>query len=101
MLLKVKHEELNNVSRVIKKDSEELDKEIDNLLEQVEILRTIWQGQDADSFCQNTSDYFSKMKSIPNCMRNISGFINNVDNTYKEKDEAFNRELRTEVDNYE
>lgn len=101
MILKVKHDELNNVKDVMVKDSELLDSEIKTLLEQIEKLRTIWQGQDATIFCNNVYEYINKMKTLPVTLRTMGKFINNINNQYTENDEAFGKELETEVDNYE
>ena len=101
MLLKVKHDELKNVKDVMIKDSALLDDEINILKEQIEKLRTIWQGQDAKMFCDNVYNYVERMKTIPTSMRILGDFINKANNRYAESDEMFSRELQTEVDNYE
>lgn len=100
-VIKVKHEELKNVKNVMKNDGDSLDQELDALLKNIEKLRTIWQGQDSDFFCNNTLAYIDKMKKIPVAMRTISDFIDKADNGYSDHDEAFSRELQTEVDNYD
>jgi uncharacterized protein YukE len=101
MLLKVKHEELNNVTGVMVKDGEAYDTEIKNMLEQIDKLRTIWKGQDAEIFCDNVTNYITKMKNIPICLRNMSKFVNDVNNGYTEQDEAFGKELEVEANNYD
>jgi len=101
MLLKVKHDELKNVKDVMIKDSALLDDEINILKEQIEKLRTIWQGQDANMFCDNVYNYIERMKTIPASIRTLGDFINKANNRYAENDEMFSRELQTEVDNYE
>lgn len=101
MLLKVKHEELNNVTGVMVKDGEAYDTEIKNMLEQIDKLRTIWKGQDAEIFCDNVTNYITKMKNIPICLRNMSKFVNDVNNGYTEQDEAFSKELEVEANNYD
>lgn len=101
MILKVKHDELNNVKDVMVKDGELLDTEIETLLGQIDKLKTIWQGQDAEIFCNNVYEYINRMKTIPITLRTMGKFINNINNQYSENDEAFGKELETEVDNYE
>ena len=101
MLLKVKHSELREVKNVLVNDGELIDEEINNLRQQLEKLKGIWQGQDSDFFCNNLLNYFEKMKSIPNSMRTLADFINKANNRYAENDEMFTRELQMEVDNYE
>ena len=101
MLLKVKHEELNNVTSVMVKDGETYDAEINKMLEQIEKLRTIWQGQDAEQFCNNVTNYITKMKNIPICLRNMSKFVNSANSGYTEQDESFSQELEVEANNYD
>ena len=100
MLIKMKHEELSNFKDVMVKDGDSYDAEIKSMLNQIAILRTIWQGDDAKEFCDNAERYFTKMKNIPIALRNMSRFVNQVNKDYTEADEAFARELRTEVGNY-
>lgn len=101
MILKVKHEELKKVKDVMKNDGELLDNEIAIMLEQLEKLKTIWQGQDSDVFCSNVYNYVTRMKTIPSSLRVLSEFIGKADNKYIDNDDAFSQELKTEVDNYD
>lgn len=98
MVIKIKHEELKQVKDVMKKDADLLVGEIDILIAQIEKLKTIWQGQDANVFYNHMMDYTSKMKTIPAAMTRISEYINKVNNRYADSDRAFSRQLRTEVD---
>lgn len=101
MILKVKHGELKNVADVIKLDGNKLDNEVDELLKKLEVLESIWQGQDSTMFCSNVHAYLDKMKTLPVAMRNISTFIAKTDTNYAEHDAAFARELKAEAENYE
>lgn len=101
MLLKVKHDELNMVQNNMKTDAEAYDVEINKMLEQIERLRSIWQGIDATTFCDNVHGYISKMKNIPIALRNMSKFIDKANGDYTNEDEAFGNELNTEAENYD
>ena len=101
MILKVKHGELKNIADVIKLDGNKLDDEVDDLLKKLEVLESIWQGQDSTMFCSNVHAYLDKMKTLPVAMRNISTFIAKTDTNYAEHDAAFARELKSEAENYE
>lgn len=101
MILKVKHGELKNIADVIKLDGNKLDDEVDELLKKLEVLESIWQGQDSTMFCSNVHAYLDKMKTLPVAMRNISTFIVKTDTNYAEHDAAFARELKSEAENYE
>ena len=98
MEIKVKEDELNQVKRTMDKDAEDLASSIEQLTQQLEVLRGIWQGQDADKFFGNARDYFEKMKGIPNCMVNMGRFIDRANGDFNEGDESFSKELMTEVD---
>lgn len=101
MLLKVKYDELKEVADTINNDSSLLSEEIKKLLDQIEKLKSIWQGIDADAFYGNSYDYFQKMTTISATLNNLGKFIEKTNNEYKNGDEAFSRELDTEVNNYE
>ena len=101
MILKVKHGELKEIADVIKLDGNKLDEEVDELLKKLEVLESIWQGQDSTMFCSNVHAYLDKMKTLPVAMRNISTFIAKTDTNYAEHDAAFARELIAEAENYE
>ena len=98
MEIKVNEDELDLVKTTMDKDAQDLASSIESLTQQIEILRGIWQGQDADKFFGNARDYFEKMKSIPNCMANMGRFIDRANGDFNEGDESFSKELMTEVD---
>ena len=101
MLLKVKHNELNQVSDTIKNDSEAYDVEIEKMLKNIETLKGIWQGDDADTFCENATEYITKMKNITVAMRNMNKVITAANKGYEDNDEAFGSALKVEAENYE
>lgn len=101
MVIKVKHDELRNVQNVMKTDGELYDEEIKNMLEQVEKLRNIWQGDDAVQFCDHLNAYVTKMKNIPIALRNMSTFMEKTNNGFCDKDQEFSKELETEANNYD
>lgn len=101
MLLKVDHDELEKVCDNIRKDGDYLFKEIETMSNELENLKNVWQGEDADSFYANFSSYLNKLGNIPKYLGVVDNFINKINNKYTENDEAFSKELDTEVDNYE
>ena len=101
MDLKVNHSELERVKKTMVKDAEDLDANIDKIRGQIEILQSIWQGNDAKVFCANVGEYFEKMKGLPVSMRAMGKFIEKANGDYQEGDDSFSKELETEVDEYE
>ena len=100
-MIKMRHNEMDDVKRVMDNDEVELDDEIKKLEEQKEILKRIWQGQDADLFIKNFEEYLTKMKGVPVAIRNISRFMKKANGDFKNKDDEFSRELQKEADNYD
>ena len=101
MLIKVKHNELKDVSKRLSKDSEDFDTEITNMLSSIDTLRGIWQGEDASVFCDNVYEYISKMNNITIAMRNMSNAITTIDGGYEAFDETFSNSLKEEASNYD
>lgn len=101
MILKVKHEELQKVKHTMIKDGNALNDEIKIMQDEMEKLKTIWQGQDASTFYDNVYGYLDKMKKIPASLIEMGNFINNMDRSYTERDQEFSKELQKEEDNYE
>jgi len=98
MEIKLKHEELGQVKKVMEKDAQEFDSDIMKLREQIDILGTIWQGQDAEIFCKHAAEYFDKMRELPVAMGKMGLFIGKANGNFQENDESFSKELETEVD---
>ena len=101
MLIKVKHNELKDVSKTLVKDSEAYDAEITNMLSSIDTLRDIWQGEDATEFCDNVSDFLSRMNNITVAMKNMSNAINTIDSGYLAYDDVFSSSLKEEAGNYD
>ena len=101
MEIKVKHEELTTVEKTFDKDAEDFDSDIDKILQAIGTLRTVWQGQDADIFYVNASEFFDKMKGLPVAMRAMGKFIGQANGDFQDGDESFSKELETEADEYE
>lgn len=101
MLLKVDHDELYDVTKVMNQDRDDYNKEIENMLQQIEKLKTIWQGEDADMFCYKAHEYISNMKKITNTMQKLSKFSDKANQGYAEWDDSFGKELEAEAMNYD
>ena len=97
MLLKVDHEELFNFTNVINKDSEKAKRELDNMTNCVERLKTIWEGEDASIFCTNFENFIKKVKGIPATMDTISKMCDESNNGYRERDKEFAKALEREA----
>ena len=101
MLLKVKYDEVEDVTKTMNKDSDAYETEIDKMLKDIEKLGMIWEGQDAQIFCKHFTEYLTKMKQIPSTLKNMSKFIDKASKGYSENDDKFSRDLEKEATNYD
>lgn len=97
MLLKVDHEELSNVTKVMNKDSDSVKKELNNMNSCIERLKTIWQGEDAAIFCTNFQNFIQKVGGIPATLDTISKMCDESNNGYADRDKAFAQALEREA----
>ena len=100
MILKVNNEELNYFTKNMNNDSEDLDKEIDNMISLVNSLEAIWQGVDSTTFRDNMLSYLKKAKKIPVALNTLSTITERLNKGYDEKNEAFSRTLREVKNKY-
>ena len=100
MILKVDHDGLYDVTKTLKNDRDDYRKEIDNMLKQIEKLKTIWKGKDAEIFCSKAHDYIQNMKKIPNTMQQLATVGDKANAGYADNDELFGRQLESEANNY-
>jgi WXG100 family type VII secretion target len=98
MELVVNEDGMNKITDTFGKDADDLDTSIERIIQQLEILRGIWEGQDADVFFGHARDYFGKMRELPRCMRNMQTFTKRANKDFNEGDEAFSKELEVEID---
>ena len=94
MELKVTYRELDDVNNNIDKNSEDLKKELDKCRAQIEILKGIWTGQDANTFYNHFEYYLKKVDRVPIVYKNISNFMKKANMLYENKDEEFANNLK-------
>ena len=101
MIIKVKHKAIEDITKTINQDQEDFDKEIDNMLGQIERLKAIWQGTDANVFYEKVTEYIKNMKKITNTMKTISNFSNSANKGFIDVDQSFGKDLEEEANKYD
>ena len=89
MKFKIKKEEINETTKNLNNHSERLDKDINDLLEQIKSLREVWQGYDADVFCNFADSYLEFLKVVPNIYSNTSKVIDKANKTFVQVDKDY------------
>ena len=94
MVLKVDPDELYDVTKVMKKDIERYNKEIENMEESLEIIKRNWKGVDAQTFVINFSNFIKKMKGIPKTLETLSQVTDKMNEKYTIRDKEFANALK-------
>lgn len=101
MKVRVEYDELEYITKNTKEDKSELEIEINRLLENLERIKTMWQGTDADIFYDKAFEYIKRMKVLCSFMNATGELIQYGTNNYQKQDQSFARDLNKEVVNNE
>ncbi len=101
MRIKANKKELFDVQKNIKKHSEELETEIEYWQDQINELKNIWKGNDANIYYGKIDVYLEKLKMLSSCAMSLGDFINKEYEMYQSKDEEFSNALKRENIDYE
>ncbi len=86
MRIRVNHGELDDVKNKMIENSNELFNEIDGIIKDIEILKTMWSGNDANIFYTKIDNYLFRLKSVPETLNSFSKVINKGNIMYKNLD---------------
>ena len=93
MMIKVRPENLKDVTKNITQDRDKLEYEIKYWITKIEELKDVWQGEDADLFYNSCLSYVKRMTNLVDFYDTIGGFIDDSSNKYNENDESLKHNL--------
>ena len=93
MKIRVDHREMTNVINKLSNESNMLTTEIENIQKNIEELKTVWQGEEANIFYTRITNYLNKMEAIPATYDKMSSFLSRSNSRYKEMDNAFLKDI--------
>ena len=94
MILKVDPDELQDVTKVMRKDVELFKREISNMENSLGVISNNWGGKDADNFIGNFSNFINKVKYIPKALESLAEISSKTSQGYVSRDEQFAKDLR-------
>lgn len=97
MKLKVEKEELDNINTVIDNDKTELEFKLNYLLSQIDDLKTVWQGDDAEEFYYKAETYITFLKNVPTIYGGIYDVIKGANKTYTQLDTDYAEAMKKAV----
>lgn len=86
MNLKVNYEELNHFCNSSKNENDIFKDKISIWINKIEEMKEIWQGEDADEFYENITNYFKKLSLVPLFFDSIGNFVSEASNRYRNDD---------------
>ena len=86
MKIRVNHGELDDVKNKMMENSNALFIEINGIIKDIETLKTMWSGEDANIFYTKVDNYLQKLKSVPEAFNSLSKVINKGNIMYKNLD---------------
>lgn len=101
MNIEVDTDELRNCEMIFSKNSISLEEEIKYWEAQIERLKNVWSGTEADIFYRRITSYLLKLKMIYETTNIFSKTIQKSYTMYEEKDKEFSSELRSENEQYD
>jgi WXG100 family type VII secretion target len=93
MKIRINHNEMTNVKEQLFNEAEVLMSEIETIEKNIQELKNVWQGEDANIFYIKINNYLTKMKSIPKTYESMSRFLERANIRYKEADRALKNEI--------
>ena len=100
MKIKVNYDALSDKSKEIKKESEELNTEIDKLISYLEDVKDAWHGHNSDIFCGKANAYFLNMKQVVGSLEGFALFANYADQNYYDHDKSWKEEVEKAGGNF-
>ena len=97
----VDSEEFKNAEVFLNKSYEDFKDDLDYWRTQIDQLKTIWSGEDADVFYRNMEEYMLKLDMLCETKHAFSKSFKYGYLAYEEKDEEFAKELKKENSQYD
>ena len=93
MKIRIDHGKMVNVTNKLQNESSMLLNEIVVIEKNIEELKLVWQGEDADIFYIKMNNYLNKLKTIPTTYNNMANYLEKTNKRYKEADLFLKKEI--------
>lgn len=93
MKIKADHNQIDIVKDNLKDNSFELRNSIEAINRNLEELKTIWQGEESNTFFMKFGNYLAKLRTIPTTYENLSNFLGKANIFYSEADIDLKKEI--------
>ena len=101
MKIVVNHNELKNVVNNFKDERNTLMSYIDELIKDINELKTYWQGDSSDVFCNKANNYLNYLKNVPYTYDTFINLLSRIDESYIQTDEFYSDKMKKGVIKHE
>ncbi len=101
MRVTVDHDELSNILLTVDDDNKYIYEQIDYLLKQLDDLKSIWTGDDAEAFYKKAEGYINYIRAVPRYCENLSKISGSANNYYKKTDKIYSENMKKAVVRHE
>ena len=93
MKIRIDHGKMVEVTKRLKTEADRLMAEIEKMEGNIEELKPVWQGEEANIFYIKAKNYTTKLKSVPKTYESMAIFLERANIRYKEADIALSKEI--------
>ena len=86
---------LNSSANTIKKNLESINSSIKSIETDINNMKNIWLGKDADSFVKKYKDILQELKRYEASFEKYQDYLSKVYDIYKTLDDAYNKQIDT------
>ena len=92
---------LRVTENTLHKDADRFNEELNLWNEEIDKLKTVWSGEDADIFYTRIGEYLLKLKMVSETENVFGNLLNKSYTTYEEQDSSFSSELKKDNAQYD
>ncbi len=97
MKLKINNKEIIPVINLVDEDTKYLYEQLNALLNQIGELRTIWMGNDSDTFCGYAEEYIKYLQTIPEIYNSLNKVMKFASANYQKIDKEYASRMKKAV----
>ena len=101
MRVKVNNNDLEELLKSMVKNREDLRTYLKELMGQINVLKEVWQGEDAEVFYHKAETYLKFLESVPNYYNNLDNLIGSASKSYRAIDSEYAQRMKKAVVEHE
>ena len=99
--IKVRLGSMKNITRTLSEDERKLQEELNNMMQQINELKDVWQGEEANRFYEKAEQYIQFLNFLPTTYHNLAEIMKDANKKYKEIDTFYSDEIKRAVVRHE